>query len=261
MYFKVVEVQDDEDLNGLRQMRMIDPEYTKIIQSGSVTTPIPTYLNQSCTDTESGYGEVASELERLLKISLHPQSVTHNLFTSILISGAASSGKSELIRNSCQHVGLNIIPINCHLLLQDTHEATELMLNMYIQRAIESVPSMMLLQHLEAVVDHQSEMMLIVNMIPKLAAVLSDKGLPVVVAATVHELEGLPSMLSMIFGHRLVVEAPSLSDRVTFLKKTCKGMFMHVDLNLDEVGIQTAGLAFVDLQVSCISHTSMQSQD
>ncbi|KAJ3187019.1 peroxisomal assembly protein [Gaertneriomyces sp. JEL0708] len=262
-WFKIEDVQAENTAKagGIDTAR-VDVASTRMTQSGvthaRVIPGIRPFLGVSTPPPAppKGVSSSYSSLYSLLSTCLHPLSSTLNLQASILLHGPKGVGKRSLVHIAAEQLGVEVLEYNAYDLVGETEVKTEGWLRVVFEKALGTVPCILLLRNLEALVRKDAQgraeeggvEATLRDCLEQAAEEARKLPYPVFVVATTPELDALPVPLQTLFRHHLQVESPSEKMRIAILEYMLKDVALTNDVSIRELAMQTAALNARDLK-------------
>ncbi|KAH7921477.1 AAA-domain-containing protein [Leucogyrophana mollusca] len=267
----ILEDANSEDMNTDRGFTKgdygcwVDPRVTRVIQIGLEQNRIPdlssyTGLDHECISSNpTSSPALISPSDKILHVSNATRvrdAGDYGLELSILFKGARGTGKFAIAARIAQQLGVHLVEVNCFEVISDSDKRTEGLLRARIERAGACSPCVLLLRHIEAVV--QSTQPPEPGKDSPISRVLAEclenarngwkiAGHPVIIIATTSDSARIPPGLLACFKHEIAVEAPSESERLGLLRTLSRDVVLGRDVSLLTLAVQTAALVPSDL--------------
>jgi peroxin-6 len=160
VYFKVTRLEGGGEVNGVHPSyfghgRRIVPSKTQMVQTGVENSRAPIgllsyYYNFAqklplIRSTSTAY----NELHELLSSSLHPLGRDFELSCNALLHGPRGGGKSTLVKEVAEALGIHIYEFSIYDVISDTDAKTEAHLRAKFDKAAVLAPCVVLIRHLE----------------------------------------------------------------------------------------------------------------
>ncbi|ORZ23089.1 P-loop containing nucleoside triphosphate hydrolase protein [Absidia repens] len=251
--------------------RRIVPSQTQLVQTGVEQSRVPIgcishYYN--LVDALPLYRSktpARASLMELITSSLHPLGRDFELSCNALLQGPKGGGKSTLVREVVEDLGVHVFEFSVYDVVSDTDAKTELHLRAKFEKATSLAPCVVLIRGIEglakksAVVETGQEPLLatvLQECIKNVNAAHASSGYPVMVIATTSDVEQLPSSILGCFRHEVVIEAPDEKARLQILKNLTYSCPLAPDVSMSSLATQTAALVAKDL-VDLVARTGL----
>ncbi|KAI8974404.1 P-loop containing nucleoside triphosphate hydrolase protein [Pilobolus umbonatus] len=259
VYFQVARLSPLED-GFLGMGRRIVPTKTQMVQTGVEYSRVPTgsishyYDFTEKLPFQRSQSEVYNQIHELVASSLHPLGRDFELSCNALFHGPRGGGKSTLVREVAEDLGVHYYGFSVYDIVSDTDAKTEVHLRAKFDKVAALAPCIMLIGHIEglakksAVVESGQE--------PLLATVLQEcinqlthnpNGYPVMVIATTGDIDTLPSSVLSCFRHEIAMTAPDEKTRLQIIENLLYDSPLAPDVSLANLATQTAALVAKDL--------------
>ncbi|CAO3597248.1 unnamed protein product [Absidia cylindrospora] len=251
--------------------RRIVPSQTQLVQTGVEQSRVPIgcishYYNlvEKLPLYRSKTPARASIME-LITSSLHPLGRDFELSCNALLQGPKGGGKSTLVREVVEDLGVHVFEFSVYDVISDTDAKTELQLRAKFEKAASLAPCVVLIRGIEglakksAVVETGQEPLLatvLQECIKNVNAAHASSGYPVMVIATTSDVEQLPSSILGCFRHEVVIEAPDEKARLQILENLTYSCPLAPDVSMSSLATQTAALVAKDL-VDLVARTGL----
>ncbi|CAO3689435.1 unnamed protein product [Rhizopus microsporus] len=268
VYFKVIRLDTSDDTSNNTHPsyygsgRRVVPSKTQMVQTGVEYSRVPvgsiSYYHDFAEKLPlvRSSGPTYDQLYELVSSSLHFAGLNFDLSCNVLFHGPRGSGKSTLVKEVAESIGVHVYEFSIYDILSDTDAKTEAYLRAKFEKAAAVAPCIMLIRHMEglakksAVVESGQE--------PLLATVLEDciknissahavTGYPVMIIATTGDIDTLPSSVLSCFKHEISIHAPDEKARLQILKNLLYHSPLAPDVSLSNLATQTAALLAKDL--------------
>ncbi|KAI8333519.1 P-loop containing nucleoside triphosphate hydrolase protein [Chlamydoabsidia padenii] len=267
-YFKVTNVTSEQ--TGSKDIhpayfgsgRRILPSQTQLVQTGVEQSRVPIGcishyydLSEKLPLYRSKTAARASIIE-LITSSLHPLGRDFELSCNALLQGPKGGGKSTLVREVVEDLGVHVFEFSVYDVISDTDAKTELHLRAKFEKATSLAPCVVLIRGIEGLAKKSAVME--TGQEPLLATVLQEciknvnaahtsSGYPVMVIATTSDVEQLPSSILGCFRHEVTIEAPDEKTRLQILENLTYACPLAPDVSMSSLATQTAALVAKDL--------------
>lgn len=172
VWFKVTQIVADlenslfED-DGIENVLLIDPEFTRVTQSGVERSFIPLCDSQlwKVDPRKGNHLSLISKLRSVFQAIISSTSATElkqsnsvnwYLPNAVLLHGAHGIGKTATLRKLAVSLGVHFVQVNCYQLIGDTEIKTEAALTQWLDRltstqaGVGCVPCMIVLKNVES---------------------------------------------------------------------------------------------------------------
>ncbi|KAG1151472.1 hypothetical protein G6F37_001953 [Rhizopus arrhizus] len=276
-YFKVVRLDLGDDSNSqvhpsyYGSGRRIIPSKTQMVQTGVEYSRVPTgsishyynFVEQLPLIRSSSFAY--NQLYELVSSSLQFVDLGFELSCNALFHGPRGGGKSTLVKEVSEALGVHIYEFSVYDILSDTDAKTEAYLRAKFDKAAALAPCVMLIKHMEglakksAVVESGQEPLLAIvleNCIKNVNSTHATTGYPVMVIATTGDIDALPSSVLSCFRHEISIQAPDEKTRLQMLTNLLSDSPLAPDVSLSSLATQTAALVAKDL-VDLVARTGV----
>ncbi|ORY89212.1 P-loop containing nucleoside triphosphate hydrolase protein [Syncephalastrum racemosum] len=267
-YFKVTSLQEESGDSGkihpayYGHGRKVVPSQTKMVQTGvehsrtpigsvsqyyALANRLPLYRTETAA---------FKQLHELVSSSLHPLGREFKLSCNALIQGPRGGGKSTLIREVAEELGVHVFEFSAYDVVSETDAKTEVHLRAKFEKAAALSPCIVLLRNIEGLA--RKSQVVESGQEPLLATVLQEciesvnethttTGYPIMVMSTTSDVDALPTSILGCFRHEVVIEAPDEKSRLQILRNLTVDSPIAPDVSLSSLATQTAALVSKDL--------------
>ncbi|KAF9532443.1 P-loop containing nucleoside triphosphate hydrolase protein [Crepidotus variabilis] len=243
----------------------VDSNVTRIIQSGFDHTPVPNLRlyprqvgNRSAPLNNKHAMKLVDSKQRFLDLAsgiVSKYSADFRVNTTFLMEGGRGIGKFTAVEWVARTLGLHLLEIDCYDLVGESTTKTGATLQVRFGQAREIGPCILVLRHLEALLQtttgQDKDTSIATSLIEELSITSSywkATGHPLVVVATTAETDRVPQTLLSCFKHTIKFGAPDEEARLMTLKDLLVGSHLSMDVVLSDIAVQTASLLAQDLR-------------
>ncbi|KAG6861902.1 hypothetical protein C0995_010608 [Termitomyces sp. Mi166 len=283
----------------------VDSSITRIVQSGVEHAWIPsvgTYFETDPSSPSALYSTLSNQkssrllgkdspydiLLQFMSATSAQQAMDYKLDLSVLLKGARGTGKFTVASWVAEQLGMHLLEasrINCYDVIGETDTKTEGTLRARFDKAKTCSPCVLLLRHIEALVQTTQALEpgkgiyqilascrlieippepAIVNALKECIADAQEDwkitGYPVVILGTTSQSSQVPPNIISSFKHEISFEAPGEGERFEILECLLFKDVLAADVSLSSLAIQTAALVASDL-VDLVSRARFASVD
>ncbi|XP_074553060.1 peroxisomal ATPase PEX6 isoform X2 [Halichoeres trimaculatus] len=249
LFFKVQEVcssaERKEDRGGAY---LADRQHTSLYMGASTSSSVPGCCPQGASLfsflSPPGLSETVQLLSSIIQPHLHHSSQSG---CTVLLHGAAGSGKVTAVSAASRRLNLHLIKVDCVSVCSDSSAASEVKLAAAFQRAKALQPCVLLLRNLQLLLRPRGGAEEDGRLQEALCQLLDSASSSVVVVATVCRPRDLSSGVVAAFVHQVGIESPTEEQRHSML--VCLSRDLHVgrDVDLERLSKLTAGFVLGDL--------------
>ncbi|KAI9592330.1 P-loop containing nucleoside triphosphate hydrolase protein [Syncephalis fuscata] len=250
VYFKVTKLTcNDPEFDGTAR---IIPSITQVTQTGTEQSRVPPRNSLFTVDTPE-YDSLVS----ILRSGMHPWAAELQMKCTVLVTGARGIGKSTLVANAANQLGVHLLELNCYELIGDTETKTIEALKVHFERAIRFAPCLLLLKHAETLAKKSTVAetgqeplitMAVNEGLQKLAMAHQQHGHPIMLVATTDDVDALSVRLLGSFPQQIDLMAPDEQQRRQILDGLLKNTPLALDVSLASIATQTAAFIAKDLR-------------
>ncbi|EIE87049.1 hypothetical protein RO3G_11760 [Rhizopus delemar RA 99-880] len=272
-YFKVVRLDLGDDSNSqvhpsyYGSGRRIIPSKTQMVQTGVEYSRVPTgsishyynFVEQLPLIRSSSFAY--NQLYELVSSSLHFVDLDFELSCNALFHGPRGGGKSTLVKEVSEALGVHVYEFSVYDILSDTDAKTEAYLRAKFDKAAALAPCVMLIKHMEGLakksaVVESGQATVLENCIKNVNSTHATTGYPIMVIATTGDIDALPSSVLSCFRHEIYIQAPDEKTRLQMLTNLLSDSPLAPDVSLSSLATQTAALVAKDL-VDLVARTGV----
>ncbi|CAO3662808.1 unnamed protein product [Rhizopus stolonifer] len=267
-YFKVIQLNlGNENSTQIHPSyygsgRRIVPSKTQMVQTGVEYSRVPVgHISHYYNFVEQlplirSSSSTYDQIYELISSSLHFVGLDFELSCNALFHGPRGGGKSTLVKEVAEALGVHVYEFSIYDILSDTDAKTEAHLRAKFDKAAALAPCVVLIRHMEglakksAVVESGQEPLLatvLENCIKSVNSTHATTGYPVMVIATTGDIDTLPSSVLSCFRHEMAIQAPDEKTRLQMLTNILHNSPLSPDVSLSELATQTAALVAKDL--------------
>ncbi|KAL1924063.1 uncharacterized protein VTP21DRAFT_7098 [Calcarisporiella thermophila] len=281
VYYKITSVESDynEHHSKLGYGRKVDPNHTKMVQTGMEHSRVPIGFSRmygaGCGLPSSSQLQSSSTpsayvaLYDLISSCLHPMSIDLELTCTVLLHGPRGSGKRTIVEWIVEQLGVHVYEVNCYEFAGESEMKTEGNLRVRFDKAVQFSPCVFLLRHVDALA--RKSAVVETGQEPVIATVLQDlfgqlttkfreTGYPLMVVGTTTDIDKLPANVLGCFRHEIALEAPTEPQRLAILQTLLTQSPLAPDVSLSSLATQTAALVAKDL-VDLVARAGLAALD
>ncbi|XP_026216267.1 peroxisome assembly factor 2 isoform X2 [Anabas testudineus] len=247
LFFKVQKVcSSAEEEEG---PHLADRQHTSLYLGMSTNSPVPCCSVDGASLWSSlsppGLNKTVDLISSIILPHLHHSSLCA---CTILLHGAAGSGKMTAVGAASRRLNLHLLKVDCVSVCADTPAASEVKLTSVFQRAEALQPCILLLRNLQLLLRPKGTTEEDGRVQAVLCQLLHSVPTSVVVVATVCRPRELSAGVMAAFIHQLALESPTEEQRCTMLVSLSRHLPLGRDVNLERLAKLTAGFVLGDLQ-------------
>eukprot|EP01127_Copromyxa_protea_P002913 TRINITY_DN12832_c0_g1_i1.p1 TRINITY_DN12832_c0_g1~~TRINITY_DN12832_c0_g1_i1.p1 ORF type:complete len:890 (-),score=146.22 TRINITY_DN12832_c0_g1_i1:59-2527(-) len=272
LYFRIQSIQGDNvyiDPNGERKYGLMEVHKTRLVLQGNTHSFLPEGANLFLSSRPNlhpapasiyGYHNEFNRLFKTLSGCLHPLSPALGLNASVIIFGKSGTGKNTLARVLADSLGVHIHKVNCYSLLGQGESETEENLKRTFKKISQYSPSILLLDHIEALEKsgtfEPTQEPPIANTLKECIKLLEDRNrsqssqgaFPILLLATCSETpESLATTLRSSFRQEVVLQIPDLETRTKIMKHYARRTNIGKDVSISELALHSASFTPRDI--------------
>ncbi|XP_039883138.1 peroxisome assembly factor 2 isoform X4 [Simochromis diagramma] len=218
---------------------------TSLYMGTSINSPVPCSLVEGAALSPPGLNKTVELLiDTILPHLQHSSSLSG---CTVLLHGAAGSGKMAAVRAASGRLNLHLLKVDCVSLCADSPAASEVKLVSVFQRAEALQPCVLLLRNLQLVLRSRGAAESDCRVQAKLCQLLSCAPTSVVMVATVCKVRDLPAGIMAAFVHQVAIESPTEEQRRAMLSSLSRDLHLGKDVNLENLSRLTTGFVLGDL--------------
>ncbi|XP_042072113.1 peroxisome assembly factor 2 isoform X4 [Haplochromis burtoni] len=211
----------------------------------SINSPVPCSLVEGAALSPPGLNKTVELLiDTILPHLQHSSSLSG---CTVLLHGAAGSGKMAAVRAASGRLNLHLLKVDCVSLCADSPAASEVKLASVFQRAEALQPCVLLLRNLQLVLRSRGAAESDCRVQAKLCQLLSCAPTSVVMVATVCKVRDLSAGIMAAFVHQVAIESPTEEQRRAMLSSLSRDLHLGKDVNLENLSRLTTGFVLGDL--------------
>ncbi|KAF8892676.1 AAA-domain-containing protein [Infundibulicybe gibba] len=204
----------------------------------------------------AGKGSPFNRLKSLTSAILAQRAADFQLNLSILLKGPRGVGKFTTATWVAKELGMHLFEVDCFDIIGDNDVQTEGIIRSRFEQARSCAPSVIFLRRMDGLartsqIAESKKDPVMVNVLQECIedACQSWKstGFPVVVFASTHQADRLPTGLLALFKHEINFEAPSEGQRREILDSILNRDMLASDVSISSIATQTAALVASDL--------------
>eukprot|EP01132_Coremiostelium_polycephalum_P004855 gene4855-6051_t len=274
---------NENSCNQQQQLYIIDNSETTLIQEGSTQSMIPNDITNFFNRNQDLTCVYEKEMKKIIDLIL-PFLQTDNSFDfncTILVNGPKGVGKSSLLRQVSNYLGLHTYAIDCHELYDFTETKKEDNIRKILEKASNSIPCLLILENFEILEQTPQNMQQekkesnishilketlkqindklsitnnnnIFKLNPKsgksLGYTTTSSNYPLIIAATVNSTDDLTGKVRSWFKHEIILDAPDENQRLQILKTLFKDIPINNSISLKNIAIRTASFLYTQLK-------------
>ncbi|XP_014186165.1 peroxisome assembly factor 2 isoform X1 [Haplochromis burtoni] len=218
---------------------------TSLYMGTSINSPVPCSLVEGAALSPPGLNKTVELLiDTILPHLQHSSSLSG---CTVLLHGAAGSGKMAAVRAASGRLNLHLLKVDCVSLCADSPAASEVKLASVFQRAEALQPCVLLLRNLQLVLRSRGAAESDCRVQAKLCQLLSCAPTSVVMVATVCKVRDLSAGIMAAFVHQVAIESPTEEQRRAMLSSLSRDLHLGKDVNLENLSRLTTGFVLGDL--------------
>ncbi|PVF99114.1 AAA-domain-containing protein [Serendipita vermifera] len=248
----------------------VDPDVSRMVQGGLENSKVPNLdeyfalnKNGAPLTTECrgsllcGPETPFSQLRDVFLASLQPMAQGINLSVTVLLTGGRGIGKRTATHWAACDLGLHPYEIDCFDLADEANVKMEGSLRARFEQAEEIAPSILVLRNIDALARANQRLesgkepaiaLILQECISNLHAAWARTGFPIIVVATVHDVDAIPLSVRACFKHQIAFQVPNEDERLAILTNMLRASSLGADVSLENVATQTAALVAEDLK-------------
>ncbi|XP_044045251.1 peroxisome assembly factor 2 isoform X2 [Siniperca chuatsi] len=227
---------------------LADRLHTSLYMRASTNSPVP------CCSVEGaslwsglsppGLHKTVDLISSIVLPHLHHSSLSG---CTVLLHGAAGSGKVTAVSAASRRLNLHLLKVDCVSVCADTPAASEAKLTSVFQRADALQPCILLLRNLQLLLKPRGGAEEDGRVPAALCQLLHSAPTSVVVVATVCRPRDLSAGVVAAFVHQVAMESPTEEQRRSMLVSLSRDLHLGRDVNLERLSKLTAGFVLGDL--------------
>ncbi|XP_069577737.1 peroxisomal ATPase PEX6 isoform X1 [Brachyistius frenatus] len=254
LYFRVQKVcqsaeREEGEEGGAGAAHLADRQHTSLYMGASTNSPVPSCSVEGASLWSSLSPPGLNKTIELIISSILPH-LQHSSSLSgctVLLHGAAGSGKTTAVRAASRRMNLHLLKVECVNLCADTPAASEVKLTSVFQRADALQPCILLLRNLQLLLRPRGAAEDDGRLQATLCQLLSSATTGVVVVATVCTPRDLSAGVVGAYVHQVAIESPTEEQRGSMLVSLSRDLQLGRDVSLERLSKLTAGFVLGDL--------------
>ncbi|XP_030598773.1 peroxisome assembly factor 2 [Archocentrus centrarchus] len=252
LFFRVQKVCSSAGREGGGGAYLANRQRTSLYMGAStcINSPVPGCFAEGASLWSSLFPPGLNKTVDLLISTILPY-LQHSCSLSsctVLLHGAAGSGKMTALRVASGRLNLHLLKVDCVTLCADSPAASEAKLTSAFQRAEALQPCILLLRNLQLILRSRGATESDCRVQATLCQLLSRAPTSVVMVATVCRRRDLPAGVVAAFVHQLAIESPTEEQRHAMLSSLSQDLHLGKDVNLESLSRLTTGFVLGDLR-------------